>query len=109
MSYVLGIVLFFLCLFLLVALIAGSFIARAIHSFRKAMRQAADQRESRYREEVGRQRRQYSRRQQDVRPEEAGGASADEPQETIIDHRQRPDRKIFDADDDEYTEFEEIK
>lgn len=126
---------FFLVVFFL--LLTGGYIINHLKNARKAVQQAADKREQRFRDEVGRQRQQYSQRQQ--QNADSGKASTSEqsydsasssrqeqqqeaPQkqkearrtqmatgETIIDHQheKRESRKIFDDEDGEYVEFEE--
>lgn len=104
----LSILLFLFCLFILFLMLTGSFILRTIRRMRKAVQDAAEQQESRFRTETGRQRRQYTQRAQNTqRPQ----ATQVETGETIIDHRhqQRENRKIFDDTDGEYVDFIEEK
>ena len=127
---------FFLIVFIL--MLTGGSIIKAIKKAKKNAQEAADRKEQRFRDEVGRQRQQYSQRQQPAQPSESvNPADSAEPKtepketadtteetskenarhtqmetgETIIDHHheKRESRKIFDDEDGEYTDFEEVK
>lgn len=105
----LGILLFIFALFLLLVMLAWGFILKTIRNFRKMVRDAADLQEQRYREETGRQRQQYSQRQQN----DFQGASQQtktQTGETIIDnrHQKRENKKIFDDSDGEYVDYTEV-
>ena len=105
MKAFLGFLLFIVCVFVLILLLVGSYILRAVRNMRKAAMQAAEQQAHQHRTETGRQRRQYSQRSQNAH-------QSQEPQvETIIDNRtnEHASRKIFDDSDGEYVEFEEVK
>ena len=107
-----GILLFVFFLTVFILMLTGSYIIRAFKKAYKNAQDAADKKEQRFRDEVGRQRQQYSQRQQSTqntqRPEDAQTTKT-ETGETIIDqHREkRENRKIFDDADGEYVEFEE--
>ena len=105
MKAILGILAFFFFLFVLILMLTGGYILRTIRKMRNAAIKAAEQQEHLYREETARQRHQYTQKGHDSY--EANRAN--EPQETIIDHRHqsRSDRKIFDDSDGEYVDFEE--
>ena len=107
MKGILGILFFILALFILAIMLMGSFIISNVRKFRKAVKDAAEQQESRYREEISRQRQQYSQRQTHEQLHVAHEPSG----ETIIDnrHQKRADRKIFDDSDGEYVDFTEEK
>ena len=127
--------MFFLIVFIL--MLTGGYILQRLKKARKALQEAADKKEQQFREEVGRQRQQYSQRQ---RTQEAQAAQSNQDTqdaqntqstqntqeeetertenarrtqtatgETIIDHHHetRENRKIFDDSDGEYVEFEE--
>ena len=123
------ILLFIFFLVVFIALLVGGYIFKKLRDFKKAVEQAADQKQQRFREEIGRQRQQYSQRQntqgsqgvfntQDSRTSQntQSGAEQEEARrtqtatgETIIDHHheQRGNRKIFDDADGEYVDFVE--
>lgn len=111
-------------------MLVGGHVVKNIKKIHKAAQQAADKREQQFRDEVGRQRQQYSQRRQPTSPdpspsnaETSGTATSDKPRqeearrtetatgETIIDHhhKKRGNRKIFDDEDGEYTDFVEVK
>ena len=122
---------FFLIVFIL--MLVGSRILKKIKDTKRAVEEAADRKEQRYRNETGRQRQQYSQRPQpqQSRAENTNGdesaqsaervqPSQNEEQknarhtqtatgETIIDHHHetRENKKIFDDSDGEYVEFVE--
>ncbi len=126
---------FFLIVFIL--MLTGGYILQRLKKARKALQEAADKKEQQFREEVGRQRQQYSQRQQPKKTQtdqetqsdqntqntqNAQSTQTEEPNrtenarrtqtatgETIIDHHHetRENRKIFDDEDGEYVEFEE--
>ena len=127
---------FFLIVFIL--MLTGGSIIKAIKKAKKNAQEAADRKEQRFRDEVGRQRQQYSQRQQPAQPSESvNPADSAEPKtepketadateetsqetarhtqmetgETSIDphHDKRESRKIFYDEDGEYTDFEEVK
>jgi biopolymer transport protein ExbB/TolQ len=123
------ILLFIFFLVVFIALLVGGYIFKKLRDFKKAVEQAADQKQQRFREEIGRQRQQYSQRQntqgsqgafntQDSRTSQntQSGAEQEEARrtqtatgETIIDqqHQKRENKKIFDDSDGEYVDFEE--
>ena len=116
--------IFFLIVFIL--MLVGGSILKKLKDAKKAVEEAADLREQRLRNEIGRQRQQYSQRAQGSqntqnnqnnqntqgyqnaeyenarRTETATG-------ETVIDHhhQNRENKKIFDDEEGEYVEFEE--
>ena len=127
--------LFIVSVVILVLLLTGGYIVRHFKKVRKAVQDAAERKEQRFRDEVGRQRQQYSQRPQ--KPQDAksagdstqasdtgsqhSGKAQEEKQkkearrtqmatgETIIDHHheKREGRKIFDENEGEYVDFEE--
>lgn len=114
MKGIFGILLFVFFLIVFILMLTGGYIVKALKKARKNAQEAADKKEQRFRDEVGRQRQQYSQRQQPQKTQEAQEESAQqttrtETGETIIDeHRKkRENRKIFDDADGEYVEFEE--
>ena len=121
---ILWIILFIFLVIVFFVLLSWSLIVKTIRNMRKAVQDAADLKEQRMRDEVGRQRQQYSQRQQpkntqntqysqSTRQEEPQQENARRTQtatgETIIDHHHqtRESKKIFDDNDGEYVEFEE--
>lgn len=121
---ILWIILFIFFVIVFFVLLSWSLIVKTIRNMRKAVQDAADLKEQRMRDEVGRQRQQYSQRQQpkntqntqysqSTRQEEPQQENARRTQtatgETIIDHHHqtRESKKIFDDNDGEYVEFEE--
>ena len=124
------IILFVFFLIVFFVLLSWSIIVKTIKNMRRAVQDAADLKEQRMRDEVGRQRQQYSQRQQPRNAQSAQSTQStqysqstqrEEPQqenarrtqtatgETIIDHhhKKRENKKIFDDADGEYVEFEE--
>ena len=121
---ILWIILFIFFVIVFFVLLSWSLIVKTIRNMRKAVQDAADLKEQRMRDEVGRQRQQYSQRQQpkntqntqysqSTRQEEPQQENARRTQtatgETIIDHHHqtRESKKIFNDNDGEYVEFEE--
>lgn len=121
---ILWIILFIFFVIVFFVLLSWSLIVKTIRNMRRAVQDAADLKEQRMRDEVGRQRQQYSQRQQpkntqntqysqSTRQEEPQQENARRTQtatgETIIDHHHqtRESKKIFDDNDGEYVEFEE--
>ena len=121
---ILWIILFIFFVIVFFVLLSWSLIVKTIRNMWKAVQDAADLKEQRMRDEVGRQRQQYSQRQQpkntqntqysqSTRQEEPQQENARRTQtatgETIIDHHHqtRESKKIFDDNDGEYVEFEE--
>ena len=122
---------FFLIVFIL--MLVGSRILKKIKDTKKAVEEAADRKEQRYRNETGRQRQQYSQRPQSQQSRDENTNGDDNAQaaervqpsqneehkdarrtqtatgETIIDHHHetRESKKIFDDSDGEYVEFVE--
>ena len=122
---------FFLIVFIL--MLVGSRILKKIKDTKRAVEEAADRKEQRYRNETGRQRQQYSQRPQSQQPRDENTNGDDNTQatervqpsqneekkharhtqtatgETIIDHHHetRENKKIFDDSDGEYVEFVE--
>ena len=119
---------FFLIVFFV--LLSWSIIVKTIKNMRRAVQDAADLKEQRMRDEVGRQRQQYSQRQQPKNVQSTQNAQSTQYSqntyqgnqqqenarrtqtatgETIIDHHheKRENRKIFDDTDGEYVEFTE--
>ena len=97
---------FFLIVFIL--MLTGGSIIKAIKKAKKNAQEAADRKEQRFRDEVGRQRQQYSQRQQTQQAQSSyESQSHQSSQETIIDnrHQERENRKIFDDSDGEYVDF----
>ena len=137
MKGILGIVLFVFFLIIFILMLTGGFLIRAFKKALKNAQDAADKKEQRFRDEVGRQRRQYSQRQQPQNARSSQNAqdtpgnqsnqdsqsteSFQQPQndnarrtetatgETIIDHHHenRENKKIFDDEEGEYVEFTE--
>ncbi len=122
------IILFVFFVIVFFVLLTWGAIVKTIKNMRKAAQNAADLREQRMRDEVGRQRQQYSQRQQTQNTQRTQNAQrtednqrTQEPQqdnarrtqtatgETIIDHHheKRENQKIFDDSDGEYVEFVE--
>ena len=112
MKGILGIVLFVFFLIIFILMLTGGFLIRAFKKALKNAQDAADKKEQRFRDEVGRQRRQYSQRQQ---PQNTHQTTEDENArrtetatgETVIDHQNRENKKIFDDGEGEYVEFVE--
>ena len=121
---ILWIILFIFFVIVFFVLLSWSLIVKTIRNMRRAVQDAADLKEQRMRDEVGRQRQQYSQRQQpkntqntqysqSTRQEEPQQENARRTQtatgETIIDHHHqtRESKKIFNDNDGEYVEFEE--
>ena len=118
-----AILLFVFVLIVFILMLVGGRILKKIKDTKKAVEEAADRKEQRYRNETGRQRQQYSQRPQSaerVRPSQSEAPSQPEEQEnarrtqtatgeTIIDHHHeaRENKKIFDDSDGEYVEFTE--
>lgn len=120
----LWIILFIFFVIVFFVLLAWSVIVKTIRNMRRAVQDAADLKEQRMRDEVSRQRQQYSQRQQPRNTQNTHYSQStrqEEPQqentrrtqtatgETIIDHHHqtRESKKIFDDNDGEYVEFEE--
>ena len=115
---ILWIILFIFFVIVFFVLLSWSLIVKTIRNMRKAVQDAADLKEQRMRDEVGRQRQQPRNTQntqysQSTRQEEPQQENARRTQtatgETIIDHHHqtRESKKIFDDNDGEYVEFEE--
>jgi Flp pilus assembly protein TadG len=113
-----GFLLFVFFLLVFIGMLAGGYVVKSIKKFKKAAEQAADKREQQFRDEVGRQRQQYSQRQQPTgHAEQPNGFNGyEQPRqtttatgETIIDnrHQERESKKIFDDSDGEYVDFVE--
>lgn len=113
---------FFVFLFIVfLLLLSGDQIIKSIKKAKKNAKKSADEKAQRFRDETGRQQRQYhfsgktATEQQQPRsvredksegPEEIRTMTA--TGETIIDQRKgRDNRKIYDSDDGEYVEFSE--
>jgi predicted Holliday junction resolvase-like endonuclease len=117
----LGIILFIIAVLILILLLIGGTLLKAVKNFRKAAEQAADKQAQRQRYETGRQRSQYSQRKQTASDRRQEEPQQEEPiyeearrtqtatGETIIDqqHQERENKKIFDDSDGEYVDFEE--
>ena len=122
------ILLFVFFLLVFIGMLVGGTVIKKIKQAHKAAQQAADKREQQFRDEVGRQRQQYSQRTQPKSNQNVQSnqntqssqstQSTEQPTarhtqtatgETIIDHhhKKRENRKIFDDSDGEYVEFEE--
>lgn len=119
MSTIIGILLFiFFVIVFFTVLMAGT-IVKAVKNFRQSIQQAADQQQHRHRTETGRQRQQYSHRQQtqqaqqhqqtQQRQQHQQARPSNSGSETIIDNRraERENKKIFDDTDGEYVDFVE--
>ena len=118
-----GFLSFIILLVVLIIMLTAGMILRAVRKMRKAAMDAVNEREQQYRDETGRQRQQYSQRQQtrtagptsdtgytsDMSDDDAPRQTQTETGETIIDHhhQQRENKKIFDDADGEYVEFTE--
>ena len=128
-----AILLFVFFLIVFIMMLVGSRILKKIKDTKKAVEEAADRKEQRYRNETGRQRQQYSQRPQSQQPRDENTNGDDNAQatervqpsqneekknarhtqtatgETIIDHHHetRENKKIFDDSDGEYVEFVE--
>ena len=114
---------FFLVVFLL--LLTGGSIVRYLKNAKKKAKKAADERAQNYRDETGRQQRQYHYSGQTAAPKEEPKPRAEqekEPEveepveihtktatgETIIDRRsERENKKIYEDAEGEYVEFSE--
>ena len=98
---------FFLIVFIL--MLVGSRILKKIKDTKRAVEEAADRKEQRYRNETGRQRQQYSQRPQPQQTRANARHTQTATGETIIDHHHetRESKKIFDDSDGEYVEFVE--
>lgn len=132
------ILLFVFFVLVLIGMLVGGRVVKSVKKFKEAAQQAADKKEQQFRDEVGRQRQQYSQRPQSQSATTSAQTthdthtthdahdthSAPEPEqndnarrtqtatgETIIDHHheKRENRKIFDDSDGEYTDFVEVK
>lgn len=132
------ILLFVFFVLVLIGMLVGGRVVKSVKKFKEAAQQAADKKEQQFRDEVGRQRQQYSQRPQSQSATTSAQTthdthtthdahdthSAHEPEqndnarrtqtatgETIIDHHheKRENRKIFDDSDGEYTDFVEVK
>ena len=132
------ILLFVFFVLVLIGMLVGGRVVKSVKKFKQAAQQAADKKEQQFRDEVGRQRQQYSQRPQSQSATTSAQTthdtqtthdahdthSAHEPEqndnarrtqtatgETIIDHHheKRENRKIFDDSDGEYTDFVEVK
>ena len=118
---IIGILLFIFFLVVFFLVLMGGTIYKALRNFKKAAQQANEEQQYRYRTETGRQRQQYSHRQQasqqartaqevyDEAPQSDARHTQTATGETIIDrhHAERSNKKIFDDGDGEYVEFEE--
>ena len=111
---ILGIVLFVFFLIVFIFMLTGGYLIRAFRKAYKNAQEAADKKEQRFRDEVGRQRRQYSQRQQpqntqsNQTPEDDNARRTETATgETVIDHQNRDNKKIFDDEEGEYVEFVE--
>ena len=115
----LGFFAFIFFLIVLILLLVGSYLYRTYRKIRIAAQRAAERQAQQHREETGRQRQQYSQRQQ-TRNHSAqsfqNSERDDQPRttqtatgETIIDnrHQERENKKIFDDSDGEYVDFVE--
>ena len=114
---------FFVVVFLL--LLTGGSIIRYLKNAKKKAKKAADERAQNYRDETGRQQRQYHYSGQTATPKEGPKPRAEqvkEPEaeepveihtktatgETIIDRRsERENKKIYEDAEGEYVEFSE--
>ena len=132
------ILLFVFFVLVLIGMLVGGRVVKSVKKFKEAAQQAADKKEQQFRDEIGRQRQQYSQRPQSQSATTSAQTthdthtthdahdthSAPEPEqndnarrtqtatgETIIDHHheKRENRKIFDDSDGEYTDFVEVK
>lgn len=122
--------IFFLIVFIL--MLVGGSILKKLKDAKKAVEEAADLREQRLRNEIGRQRQQYSQRAQGSQNTQSTQNSQNTQNnqntqgyqnaeyenarrtetatgETVIDHhhQNRENKKIFDDEEGEYVEFEE--
>ena len=114
---------FFIIVFLL--LLTGGSIVRYLKNAKKKAKKAADERAQNYRDETGRQQRQYHYTGQTVTPKEEPKPRAEQEKEpkvekpverhtktatgeTIIDRRsERENKKIYEETEGEYVEFSE--
>ena len=112
----LGFFAFIFFLVVLILLLVGSYIYRTYRKIRVAAQRAADRQAQQHREETGRQRQQYSQRQQSGPTDNQESSDYEQPRttttatgETIIDnrHQERENKKIFDDSDGEYVDFVE--
>lgn len=114
----LGFFAFIFFLIVLILLLVGGYLYRTYRKMRVAAERAANREAHQYREETGRQRQQYSQRQQPTgHAEQPNGFNGyEQPRqtttatgETIIDnrHQERESKKIFDDSDGEYVDFVE--
>jgi predicted Holliday junction resolvase-like endonuclease len=106
------ILLFIFVLIIFIGMLVGGHVVKNIKKIHKAAQQAADKREQQFRDEVGRQRQQYSQRAQPKNNQQQTARRTETATgETIIDHhhKKRGNRKIFDDEEGEYTDFVEVK
>ena len=116
----LGFLIFIFFLIILILLVAGSYIYRFFKKMQNAAERAAERQAHQYREETGRQRTQYTQRQQPHNRQQQQSNGAEDfnfsqrttqtaTGETIIDnrHQERENKKIFDDSDGEYVDFVE--
>lgn len=114
---ILGILLFVFFLIIFIVMLIGGRVLKAFRTMRKAAELAADKEAQRQRYETGRQRQQYSQRQQATNGRQTGGQQEERETrrtqtatgDTIIDmhHQKRENRKIFEDGEGEYVDFEE--
>ena len=109
MKALLGLLAFVFFLIVLIVMLTGGLILRAIRRMRQAAERAVEEQERLHREETGWRRQQYSQRQQTNWSRQSAQATETATGETIIDnrHQHRSDRKIFDDTDGEYVDFVE--
>ena len=97
-----GFILFIVFVVIFILLLTGGRIIKSIKDAKIKAKKAADEKEQKYRDETGRQQRQYHY----SGPEEIHTQTA--TGETIIDRRkQRDNKKIYEETEGEYVEFSE--
>lgn len=117
-----GFILFIVFVVIFILLLTGGRIIKSIKDARIKAKKAADEKEQKYRDETGRQQRQYhysgKTPKEPVEPRAAKeNPQVEEPEEihtqtatgeTIIDRRkQRDNKKIYEETEGEYVEFSE--
>ena len=113
------ILLFIFFVVVFIALLVGNNVYKKFKSAKKAVQDAADLKEQRLRNETGRQRQQYSMKpqskstieeKQEESPAQSGPSSASDEknEEPQAQQSATPEKRIFNDDEGEYVEFEEV-
>lgn len=118
----LGFIFFIVFVAIFILLLTGGKIIRSIKNARLKAKKAAEERDQQYRDETGRQQRQYHYSGKTPKDPVKPRAAKEKPQpeepeeihtrtatgETIIDRRkQRDNKKIYEEAEGEYVEFSE--